>query len=73
MGTNERRRKTVKKPEKKPAQEVVYLPPKPFNRNRLLLHLATVAAVVIALIIGITLFFKVDSDKILVSGNAQYS
>jgi cell division septal protein FtsQ len=73
MGTNERRRKTVKKPEKKPAQEVVYLPPKPFNRNRLLLHLATVAAVVIALVIGITLFFKVDSDKILVSGNAQYS
>ena len=52
MGTNERRRKTVKKPEKKPAQEVVYLAPKPFNRNRLLLHLATVAAVVIALVIG---------------------
>lgn len=73
MGTNERRRKTVKKPEKKPAQEVVYLAPKPFNRNRLLLHLATVAAVVIALVIGITLFFKVDADKILVSGNAQYS
>lgn len=73
MGTNERRRKTVKKPEKKPAQEVVYLAPKPFNRNRLLLHLATVAAVVIALVIGITLFFKVDVDKILVSGNAQYS
>lgn len=73
MGESERRRKTSKKPEKKPAQEVVYLPPKPFNRNRLLLHLATVAAVVIALILGVTLFFKVDADKILVSGNAQYS
>ena len=73
MGINKRRRNTPKKPEKKPEQEVVYLPPKPFNRNRLLLHLATVAAVVLALILGITLFFKVDAEKILVSGNAQYS
>ena len=59
MGVNERR-KAAKKPEKKASQEVVYLPPKPFNRNRLLLHLATVTAVVIALLLGVSLFFKVD-------------
>ena len=72
MGVNERR-KAAKKPEKKASQEVVYLPPKPFNRNRLLLHLATVTAVVIALLLGVSLFFKVDTTKILVSGNSQYT
>ena len=74
MRTNERvRRSTGKQEVKKPAQEVVYLPPKPFNRNRLLLHLATVAAVVIALLLGISLFFKVNPDKIIVSGNYKYT
>ena len=74
MRTNEKVRRSNKKQEaKKPAQDVVYLPPKPFNRNRLLLHLATVAAVVIALLLGISLFFKVNPDKILVSGNYKYT
>ena len=74
MGTKERvRRKSGKQEVKKPAQDVVYMPPKPFNRNRLLLHIATVAAVVIALLLGISLFFKVNPDKILVSGNYKYT
>lgn len=74
MRTNERARRAVKKQEKqKTAQDVVYLPPKPFNRNRMLLHLATVTAVVIALLLGISLFFKVNPDKILVSGNYKYT
>ncbi len=45
--------------------------PKPFSRNRLLLQLATVAAVVIALLMGLSIFFKVE--KIEVSGCDQYT
>lgn len=55
----------------KTSPEVVYLPPKPFNRNRLLLHLLTVVAVVVALILGLSVFFKVE--KIEVSGNVKYT
>lgn len=53
------------------APEVVYLPPKPFNRNRLLLRLVTVVAVVIALVLGMSVFFKVD--QIEVSGCSKYT
>ncbi len=53
------------------AEDVVYLPPKPFSRNRLLLRLATVVAVVLALVLGISVFFKVD--QVIVSGNLKYS
>ena len=51
--------------------EVVYLAPKPFSRNRLLLRLATVVAVVLALVVGLSLFFKVEN--IQVSGCEQYT
>lgn len=57
--------------QRRPAQDVVYIPPKPFNRNRMLLRLVTVAAVVVALILGISVFFKVE--KVEVSGCSQYS
>ena len=57
----------------KATPDVVYLPPKTFNRNRLILHLATVAAVVLALVLGLSVFFKVDADKITVSGTEKYS
>jgi len=57
--------------QRKPAQEVVYVPPKPFNRKRMLLRLATAAAVVIALVLGISVFFKVETVE--VSGCSQYS
>ena len=53
------------------APEVVYLPPKPFSRNRLLLRLITVAAVVIALVLGMSVFFKVE--HIEVSGCGKYT
>lgn len=53
------------------APEVVYLPPKPFNRNRFILHLATVVAVVLALMLGLSIFFKVG--KIEVAGCQQYT
>ena len=55
----------------KPTPDVVFLPPKPFNRNRLILRLLTVAAVVVALLLGVAVFFKVENFE--VSGCAQYS
>ena len=70
-----------KRPVRRPAPEkvveprfdadVVYLPPKPFSRNRLILHLATVAAVVIALVLCLSLFFKVEVIEI--SGVDRYT
>lgn len=51
--------------------DVVYLPPQPFNRNRLILNLATMAAVVLALVLGVSVFFKVEN--VCVSGNVKYT
>lgn len=54
-------------------QDVVYTQPKPFNRKRFLLRLATVAAVVAALVFCAGLYFGVDREKIEVSGAEKYS
>lgn len=54
-----------------PLPDVVYTPPKPFSRNQLLLRLATVVAVVLALVFGMSIFFKVET--ITVSGMENYS
>lgn len=56
---------------KKPTQDVVYLPAKPLNRNRLLLRLATVAAIVIAIVLAMSVFFKVENIE--VAGINKYS
>lgn len=53
------------------APKVVYTQPKPLNMNRLLLQLAAVMAVVIAISMGLSVFFKVDS--VVVYGNKAYS
>ncbi len=53
------------------APEVVYMAPKPFSRNRLILQLATIVAVVVAVMLGLSIFFKVG--KIEVSGCSQYT
>ncbi len=75
-----RRRRPAKRPASKPAApkrpkrptpDVVYTPPKPFSRNRLLLRLATIAAVVLALTFGISVFFKVQT--VTVSGTEKYT
>ena len=66
--------KQKKKPEKeapRPLQDVVYMPPKPFMRNRLLLRLATVVAIVLALVLAMSVFFRVE--HIQVSGMDQYT
>lgn len=55
----------------KPSQDVVYLPAKPLNRNRLLLRLGTIAAIVIALVLAMSVFFKVENIE--VSGTNKYT
>lgn len=69
---------------KRPEPEIVYTPPKPFDRNRLLLQLGAVAAVVLAVFFSLWLFFKVSTvavsnlgsqtvDGVSVSGSGRYS
>ncbi len=50
---------------------VVYTQPKAFNRDRLLVQLLTVLAVVLALVMGLSVFFKVK--VVTVSGADVYS
>lgn len=51
--------------------QIQYAPAKPFNRNRFLLHMATVLAVVLAVVLGMSIFFKVD--QVMVSGSEKYT
>ena len=62
--------RTVSKP-KRPMQPVVYTEPKAFNRSRLIIQLISIMAIVMALILGLSIFFKVE--KITVSGAEAYS
>lgn len=62
---NARRRKQP------PKQQTRRTPPKPLPRRRLLVKLATAAAVVLALILGMTIFFRVQ--EVRVTGNARYT
>lgn len=54
-----------------PAPAVIYTQPQAFNRNRLLVQLVTVVAIVVALVMGLSVFFKVEN--ITVSGADVYS
>ena len=69
--TNARRRKASRRPVREGQIEIQYTPAKPFNRNRFLLRLATVAAIVLALVFGMSIFFKVAD--VTVSGAEKYS
>lgn len=66
----EKKEKKKGKP-KQPAPAVIYTQPQAFNRNRLLIQLATVTAIVAALVLGLSVFFKVDT--ITVTGAEVYS
>ena len=71
--TEERRRKTTENAsavQREPIPEVVYMPPKQFNRNRFVLHLITLVAVVLALTFVFSIFFKVKT--VTVSGTVKY-
>lgn len=66
-----RRRRTAPAKQEQTAPEVVYQPAQHFNRNRLILMLVTVAAVVLAVLTGISVFFKVEKHS--VNGCNKYS
>ena len=65
-----------KGPAKKTGQQVnapavIYTEPQAFNRSRFLMQMVTVLAVVVALVMGLSIFFKVQT--ITVSGAEVYS
>jgi len=57
--------------QRRSARELIYTPATQFSRNRFLLRLATVIAVVLAFVFGISIFFQVE--KIQVSGMEKYT
>lgn len=61
---------TVSRP-KKNAPAVIYTKPLPFSLRRLLIHLLTVAALVLTFTLGLSIFFKVE--HVTVSGANIYS
>ena len=65
------RAETKKKRSSRPTPAVVYTEPVAFNRNRLILQLVTVVAVVLALVLGMSIFFKVET--VTISGANVYS
>ena len=68
---NNRRRGSAPQRRKRSNANVVYTEAKPFNRNRFILQLVTVAAVVLALLVGLSIFFK--SENYLVLGCRKYT
>ena len=66
-----RRRPAGKTRSERPQQEIQYTQPRPFFRNRLIVQLLSVAAVVLAVTVGISIFFKVDT--VTVTGASKYS
>ena len=52
-------------------EDVIYTQPGPFNRNRFILHLVSVVAVVFALLFGMSIFFKVKT--VTVAGANKYT
>jgi len=76
LGDNLKKKRAAKKTKKstrakQPTPAVIYTQPQAFNRNRLLVQLVTVIAVVAALVLGLSVFFKVET--IQVSGAEVYS
>lgn len=68
---NQRKKSPQGRPSREPELQIQYTPAKPFNRNRFLLHLATVAAVVLAVLLGMSIFFK--TGQVNVSGAEKYT
>ena len=64
-------RRTESSRPKTPTPAVIYTQPLPFNRDRLIVQLITVTAVVLAIVMGLAGFFKVET--ITVTGADTYS
>ena len=56
---------------KAPMQPVIYTQPKVFNRTRLIVQLLSITAVVAAMVLCLSIFFRVE--VVTVSGNKAYS
>lgn len=77
---NQRRREPGQAPKrpaekpapKRPVEEEAFAPAKPINRKKLALQLMTVAAVALAIAIGLSIFFKVDTISITGLDKYQY-
>lgn len=67
----ERQGKRSKRDSGQPMPAVIYTQPQAFNRDRLLVQLVTVTAVVVAFVVGLSIFFKVR--HIRVSGADVYT
>lgn len=63
-------KRPVRKERKLRDADVIYTPPKPFKRGKFILSLVTVVAVVLAVVLGMSIFFKVENVK--VSGCRKY-
>ncbi len=63
-------KKNLRKP-RRPSHPMVYTQPKVFNRNRLLLQLLITVAVVLAFVMGMSIFFRVE--HVMVDGAKAYS
>ena len=68
---SQRKKKTTVRRPQADAPEVVYTPPKPFNSAAFLLRLATVVAVVVAVVFAVSIFFRVRNVN--VSGADKYT
>lgn len=66
-----RRKPSQTKQKRSIAEDIVYLPPKPFSRRRLLLMLSIVVTVVFAIMVGISIFFRVE--QVVISGCEKYT
>jgi hypothetical protein len=64
-------RRPVNQQAKRAESQVVYTPPKPFNKFHLLLTMISVAAIVLALTLGMSIFFKVEN--VYIAGAEKYS
>lgn len=71
--TKPRKRRPVPNPNarRSSGSNVVYTEPKPFSRKRFLLRMVTVLAVVLAVVFGMSIFFKVE--YVNVSGTEKYT
>lgn len=60
---------------RRPRQQLTYTEPKPFHRSKFILQLFIVAAIVVALVFIMSIFFKLGDTKeaVLVAGNNRYT
>ena len=72
MNTKDRikEERNINRSRQRPKKDVVYTQAKPFNRNRFLLQLAITLAIAVAVLVGMTIFFKVE--EVQIAGAVRY-